>query len=160
MSETVAAPHSQHGAPHPRHRAGPRQYSTFFVDRLYFGVDVLDVQEVLKHQEMTPVPKASGVISGLINLRGQIVTAFDMRRRLGSASAQSETPPMNFVIRTEDGAVSLLVDEIGDVIEVRPEDFEPPPKTVSEVAREFIEGVYKLDGRLLLVLSTRRVLQS
>lgn len=153
MSENVA------GAPSQR-RAEPRQYSTFFVGGLYFGMDVLDVQEVLKHQEMTPVPKAHGVISGLINLRGQIVTAFDMRRRLGFAPANSEKPPMNFVIRTEDGAVSLLVDEIGDVIEVRQEDFELPPKTVSEVAREIIEGVYKLEGHLLLVLSTKRVLQS
>jgi purine-binding chemotaxis protein CheW len=141
-------------------RSTPRQYSTFFVDGLYFGVDVLDVQEVLRQQEMTPVPKAHAVITGLINLRGQIVTAFDMRRRLGITTPRGEKPPMNFVIRTEDGAVSLLVDGIGDVISVRQEDFEPPPKTVSEAAREFIEGVYKLDGRLLLVLSTQRVLQT
>jgi purine-binding chemotaxis protein CheW len=153
MSEHVSGASSQR-------RAEPRQYSTFFVDGLYFGVDVLDVQEVLRHQEMTPVPNAHAVITGLINLRGQIVTAFDMRRRLGVAGALTERPPMNFVIRTEDGAVSLLVDEIGDVIEVRQEDFEPPPKTVSEIARDVIEGVYKLDGRLLLVLSTKRVLQS
>jgi len=153
MSENVSGAQSQR-------RAEPRQYSTFFVDGLYFGVDVLNVQEVLKHQEMTPVPKAHGVITGLINLRGQIVTAFDMRRRLGVSPPQTAKPSMNFVIRTEDGAVSLLVDEIGDVIEVRQEDFEPPPKTVSEVGREVIEGVYKLDGRLLLVLSTKRVLQT
>jgi purine-binding chemotaxis protein CheW len=141
------------------HRPEQKQYSTFFVGNLYFGVDVLDVQEVLKHQEMTPVPKANGVISGLINLRGQIVTAFDMRRRLNVTPRDSDKPPMNFVIRTEDGAVSLLVDEIGDVIEVKGEDFELAPKTVSEAAREMIEGVYKLEDRLLLVLSTQRVLQ-
>jgi purine-binding chemotaxis protein CheW len=120
---------------------------------------VLEVQEVLRYQEMTPVPKASGVIAGLINLRGQIVTAFDMRRRL-QVAVQPEKQPMNFVIRTEDGAVSLLVDEIGDVIEVKGEDFEMPPNTVSEVAREIIAGVYKLEGRLLLVLSTDQVLHS
>ena len=137
-----------------------RRYSTFYVGGLYFGVDVLDVQEVLRHQEMTPVPKAKGVITGLINLRGQIVTAYDMRQRLELQAGDAAKPPMNFVVRTEDGAVSLLVDEIGDVIEVRPDDFEPPPKTVCEVAREVIEGVYKLEGCLLLVLSTRRVLQS
>lgn len=143
----------------PARRAEQRQYSTFFVGQLYFGVDVLDVQEVLRHQEMTPVPKADHVISGLINLRGQIVTAFDMRRRL-NVPVDETKPPMNFVIRTEDGAVSLLVDGIGDVISVKGEDFEMPPKTVSEVAREIIEGVYKLDGRLLLVMSTERVLQT
>jgi purine-binding chemotaxis protein CheW len=143
----------------PAQRAERRQYSTFFVGGLYFGVDVLEVQEVLRYQEMTPVPKASGVIAGLINLRGQIVTAFDMRRRL-QVAVQPEKQPMNFVIRTEDGAVSLLVDEIGDVIEVKGEDFEMPPNTVSEVAREIIAGVYKLEGRLLLVLSTDQVLHS
>lgn len=152
MSQTLSSTSSPHGAEQ-------RRYSTFYVGGLYFGVDVLDVQEVLKHQEMTPVPKAEGVVTGLINLRGQIVTAYDMRQRLGVTTAETGKPPMNFVIRTEDGAVSLLVDEIGDVIQVRQEDFEPPPKTVSEVAREVIEGVYKLEGRLLLVLSTKRVLQ-
>lgn len=137
-----------------------RQYSTFFVGDTYFGVDVLDVQEVLRHQEMTPVPKASDVIMGLINLRGQIVTAFDMRRRLGLSDRTDGKPPMNFVVRTEDGAVSLLVDEIGDVIEAGQESFELPPETVSELARDLIEGVHKLDGHLLLVLSTAKVLET
>jgi purine-binding chemotaxis protein CheW len=143
----------------PALRGERRQYSTFFVGDFYFGVDVLDVQEVLRYQAMTPVPKASGVVAGLINLRGQIVTAFDMRRRLNVA-VQQEKQPMNFVIRTEDGAVSLLVDEIGDVIEVNGDDFELPPKTVSEAAREIIEGVYKLEGRLLLALSTEQILHA
>ncbi len=62
---------------------GSGQFSTFFVADLFFGVDVLNVQEVLRYQQMTPVPQAPGVIEGLINLRGQIVTAIDMRRRLG-----------------------------------------------------------------------------
>lgn len=136
-----------------------RQYATFFVSNLFFGVEVLRVQEVLRYQEMTRVPCANSVIGGLINLRGQIVTAFDMRERLGLEPRESDVPPMNVVVRNEDGAISLLVDEIGDVIEVHEEDFEPPPETISEAARETIEGVYKLDDRLLLVLSTDRILQ-
>jgi purine-binding chemotaxis protein CheW len=150
-------------APAPTRRPQPsqqRQYATFFVDGLYFGVDVLDVQEVLREQEMTPVPRGRDVITGLINLRGQIVTAFDMRRRLELPTQAGDKPPMNFVVRTEDGAVSLLVDEIGDVITVRGEDFEAAPETVSAAARELLEGVYKLEQRLLLVLSTERVLRS
>ena len=63
--------------------AGATQYSTFYVDGSFFGVDVLDVQEVLRYQEMTRVPLAASTVEGLINLRGQIVTAIDMRRRLG-----------------------------------------------------------------------------
>ena len=136
-----------------------RQYATFFVSDLFFGVEVLNVQEVLRYQEMTRVPRADNVIEGLINLRGQIVTAFDMRSRLRLGERQTGETPMNVVVRTEDGAVSLLVDEIGDVIEVSEEHFESPPETISDAARETLEGVYKLDDRLLLVLSTDRVLQ-
>ena len=94
------------------------RFATFFVADLFFGVDVLRVQEVLRYQQMTRVPDAPQVIEGLINLRGQIVTAIDMRRRLGLPLRSQNAAPMNMVIRTEDGAVSLLVDEIGDVLDV------------------------------------------
>src|SRR5437763_10143678 len=94
------------------------QFSTFFVADLFFGVDVLRVQEVLRFQPMTRVPQAPEVIEGLINLRGQIVTAIDMRRRLRLPPRGAEHAPMNMVVRTEGGAVSLLVDEIGDVLDV------------------------------------------
>src|SRR3984893_5450670 len=102
------------------------QFSTFFVGDLFFGVDVLNVQEVLRFQQMTPVPQAPEVIEGLINLRGQIVTAIDMRRRLGLPARTGDKPPMNMVVRTSDGAVSLLVDEIGDVLDMDAATYERP----------------------------------
>ena len=142
------------------HGRDARQYATFVVHDLFLGVDVLKVQEVLRYQQMTPVPRADGVIVGLINLRGQIVAAFDMRRRLGLPERPGGRTPMNVVVRNDDGAVSLLVDEIGDVIEVESDDFEPPPETVSRAAREVIEGVYKLPDRLLLALSAEKALKS
>jgi purine-binding chemotaxis protein CheW len=132
------------------------QYSTFFVGDLFFGIDVLSVQEVLRFQEMTCVPLAPEVIEGLINLRGQIVTAIDMRRRLGLPPRSTDVRPMNMVVRTEDSAVSLLVDEIGDVLEVEGSAFEEPPDNLAPEARELIRGVYKLKDRLLLVLDTER----
>jgi purine-binding chemotaxis protein CheW len=135
------------------------QFSTFFVEDLFFGVEVLQVQEVLRYQEMTRVPLAPDLVEGLINLRGQIVTAIDMRRRLRLQPRRDGRQPMNVVVRSEDGAVSLLVDEIGDVLEVRRELYEPPPENTPRELREMIAGVYKLDGRLLLVLDTERVLQ-
>jgi len=138
---------------------GNRQYSTFFVEGLFFGIEVLQVQEVLRYQEMTRVPLSPDVIEGLINLRGQIVTAIDMRRRLRLAPREPDETPMNMVVRSEDGAVSLLVDEIGDVLEVHPDAYEPSPENTSAELRELVDGVYKLDGRLLLVLNTDRVLQ-
>jgi purine-binding chemotaxis protein CheW len=95
-----------------------RQLSTFFVADMFFGVDVLDVQEVLRAQQMTPVPQSPDIVEGLINLRGQIVTAIDMRRRLRLPLHAENQTPMNMVVRTADGVVSLLVDEIGDVLDV------------------------------------------
>jgi len=90
-------------------------------------------------------------------LRGQIVTALDLRRRLELREREAGQRPMNVVVRTDDGVVSLLVDEIGDVVEVDQESFEPPPETLRGVARELVRGVYKLKDRLLLLLDTERV---
>ena len=132
------------------------QLCTFFLDDLYFGVDVQRVQEVIRYQEMTRIPLAPPIIRGLINLRGQIVTAIDMRRRLGLPQLHEEQLPMNVVIRTENGPLSLLVDEIGDVLEVNSEEFEQPPETLQGVVRELIRGTYKLKGRLLLNLDCDR----
>ncbi|MGA9668656.1 MAG: chemotaxis protein CheW [Terracidiphilus sp.] len=132
------------------------QLSTFFVADLFFGVDVLQVQEVLKCQPMTPVPQAPEVIEGLINLRGQIVTAIDMRRRLKLPTRPEELSPMNIVVSASDGAVSLLVDEIGDVIQVDVSSFEFPPANLNPVAKQIVRGVYKLKNQLLLVLDAER----
>jgi purine-binding chemotaxis protein CheW len=108
---------------------------------------------------MTRVPLASPVVSGLINLRGRIVTAIDLRRRLGLSDRQSGKLPMNVVVRTGDDAVSLLVDEIGDVIEVPEDMFEKPPETLRGIARTLVDGCYKLEGRLMLVLNTRAAVE-
>lgn len=134
-------------------------YCTFELDGLFFGVEVLLVQEVIRYQRMTAVPLAPDVVRGLINLRGQVVTAIDLRRRLGMPALEEGRLPMNVVVRTPDGPVSLLVDEIGDVIEVEDSTFEPPPDTLTGVAAELITGVYKLESRLLLVLDIDKALR-
>ena len=132
------------------------QFSTFYVGDLFFGVDVLHVQEVLCFQPMTSVPQAPEVIEGLINLRGQIVTAIDMRRRLRLPTRSGDQTLMNIVVRTADGAVSLLVDEIGDVLDMDAATYERPPENLDPAAKELIRGVYKLKDRLLLVLDEER----
>jgi purine-binding chemotaxis protein CheW len=135
------------------------QYATFVVEDLFFGIDVLRVQEVLRYQEMTRVPLSPVVAEGLINLRGQIVTALDMRRRLGLTPRGAGQLPMNLVVRTDEGPVSLLVDEIGDVLQLDGADFEAAPDNLTTAARELIRGVYKLKNRLLLVLDPDRTLE-
>src|SRR5881397_3400536 len=112
-----------------------RQYCTFYVAGHYFGLDVLKVQEIIRFQEMTRVPLAPPVVRGLINLRGQIVTAVDLRRRLEFPDRPADQLPVNVVVHTDDGAVSLLVDEIGDVLKVSERAFERPPETLQGTAR-------------------------
>ncbi len=133
-----------------------RQFCTFYLDGFFFGVDVMRVQEVIRFQQLTRVPLAPPVVHGLINLRGQIVTAVDLRRRLGLAPRAAGEQPMNIVVRTDDGAVSLLVDEIGEVVEVGEDAFERPPETLGGELRALIPGAYKLADRLLLILDTDR----
>jgi purine-binding chemotaxis protein CheW len=132
------------------------QFCTFYLDHLLFGVELNGVQEVIRSLEMTKVPLAPAMVRGLINLRGQIVTAVDLRRGLKLRPRPTELPVMNVVVRSEDGAVSLLVDEIGDVVEVEESTFEPPPETLRGTVRSMILGVHKLDDRLMHVLDIEK----
>jgi purine-binding chemotaxis protein CheW len=135
------------------------QFCTFYLDKLLFGVELKGVQEVIRSLEMTRVPLAPDVVSGLINLRGQIVTAVDLRRRLELEPAPPGTDAMNVVVRSDDGSVSLLVDEIGDVVEVEEDTFEPPPETLRGSIRVMILGVHKLNDRLMHVLDIDKACQ-
>jgi purine-binding chemotaxis protein CheW len=140
--------------------ANIQQFCTFFLRDQFFGVPVQQVQEVIRYQEMTRVPLTPPVIRGLINLRGQIVMAIDLRRRFGMEDRPESQLPINVVVRTEDGPVSFLVDEIGDVLEVEEASFERPPETVLGQTRELVRGVYKLRERLMLVLDTERAVRA
>ncbi len=133
-----------------------RQFATFALDGQDYGIEVESVQEVLRHSVRTPVPLAPEAIGGLINLRGQVVTAVDLRRRLGLPAFPVDTDPMNVVVRVDGEAISLLVDSIGDVVDVDEDLFELPPDTLGGPGRDLIHGAYKLDGRLLLALDVAR----
>lgn len=137
-----------------------RRLCTFVLDGHSFGIDVVKVQEVIRFQEMTRVPLAPRAVSGLINLRGQIVTAIDLRRRLDLPDRPADRSPVNVVVSTSEGAISLLVDEIGEVIQVSEAAFERPPETLRGPARDLIRGAYKLDDRLLLVFDIEKALQT
>jgi purine-binding chemotaxis protein CheW len=139
--------------------AGSRMLCTFTLGELFCGIEVRRVQEIIRYQEMTRVPLAPPAIRGLINLRGQIVAAIDLRRRLNLADRPDGARPFNVVVRGEQEVMSLLVDAVGDVLEVNEADFEPPPELLQGPARELIRGAYKLDGRLLLLLDTDSALE-
>jgi purine-binding chemotaxis protein CheW len=140
--------------------ADTRQFCTFFLDEYLFGVELEKVQEVIRYLEVTEIPLAPDVISGLMNLRGQIVTGIDLRRRLDLPPRRGDRQPMNVVIRSADGGVSLLVDDIGDVVEVNEDSFERPPETLRGKVREVIVGVHKLENNLMHVLNTDRACET
>jgi len=133
-----------------------QQFCTFLLGDHLFGIEVEKVQEIIRQGEITPVPLAPRAVRGLINLRGEIVAVIDLRARLDLGAGPSGADYMNVVVRSPHGPVSLLVDEIGDVIEVDESTFQRPPETLRGVARDLIRGAHKLEGRLLLVLETEK----
>jgi purine-binding chemotaxis protein CheW len=136
------------------------QLATFWLDGDLYGVEVAHVQEVLKSQGLTRVPLAPAAVAGLINLRGQVVTAIELRERLGRPPRPEGTDAVVIVVRLHGEAVSLLVDSIADVVDVHAADFETPPDTLGGQARELIRGAYKLDGQLLLALDVQKAVSA
>ena len=134
------------------------QLSTFHVGRYLFGIDVALVQEIVRMQAITPVPLSAPEIAGLINLRGEVLTAIDLRARLGLPPGQDGHDSVNVVVRLDEEPVSLLVDEIGGVIEVSAIPFETTPSTVDPAVRDLLVGAYTLPDRLLLALNARKIL--
>lgn len=133
------------------------QLCTFTVGHLLCGVGVLEVQEVLRERELTPVPLAPPGVRGLMNLRGDVVAAIDLRTVLGLPQRRLEEAAQHVIIRTPDEWVSLMVDTVEDVLSLSRDTYEEPPQTVGGAAREYITGVHKLDTRLLLVLDAQRI---
>jgi purine-binding chemotaxis protein CheW len=136
------------------------QLATFWLDGDLFGVEVEHVQEVLRSQSITRVPLAPSAVAGLINLRGQVVTAIELRERLGRQPRPAGQEAVVIVVRLHGEAVSLLVDSIADVVDVDLRDFEAPPDTLDGAGRELIRGAYKLSGQLLLALDVNRAVGS
>ncbi len=135
------------------------QYATFKLDQDYFGVEVLRVQEILRRQEMTHVPLAPPYVSGLINLRGQIVTAIDLGALLTGRAGPARPDSMNVVVNNGDDVVSLLVDEIGDVVAVQKSLLEPAPATLTAIPRSYLKGVCQLAKAVLMVLDLGEILE-
>lgn len=136
-----------------------RQFSTFYVAGRLYGLDVIAVQEVTKALVITRVPLAQPYVCGLINLRGQIATAITLRKLFALEDGADESELMNVVCKGEGLLLSLLVDQIGDVIEVENSLFEPTPDTVSPEVGRFMAGVYKVPGALLSILDVEKIIE-
>lgn len=140
--------------------AHTQQFCTFLLKDQLFGIPVEQVQEVIQYQETTRVPLLPEVVRGLINLRGQIVMAVDLRRRFQIEERPPGMLPVNVVVRTQESPVSLLADSIGDVVEVGEETFEDSPQTLEDTMRQLIAGVHKLDQGLMHILNTEWACES
>lgn len=136
-----------------------RQLSTFYVSGRLYGIDVLQVQEVTKAMAITRVPLAPKYVCGLINLRGQIATAVGLKE-LFELSQTNIEDHMNVVCRVNGVLFSLLVDQIGDVVEVDSKDFELPPDTITQQVKQFMTGVYKTPGSLLSILDIEKIAEA
>ncbi len=136
-----------------------KQFSTFYIGGRLYGLDVMAVQEVTKSLPTTKVPLAPNFVRGLINLRGQVATAIALKNLFDLPDDDSKAleESMNVVCRGEDMLLSFVVDEIGDVIEVEEDLFEPTPDTVSDSVKRFMSGVYKIPGDLLSILEIKKI---
>lgn len=136
------------------------EYVSFYVDSQLLGLSVLKVQEVLPVQSITPIPRASRFLAGLLNLRGQIVTAIDLRARLGMSGFAADAEPMSVIVESAGELYSLMVDAVGDVIPVAKNKFASPPSTLAPHWRQCCAGVYQLKKELLVVLDVNSLLSS
>ena len=143
------------------------QVATFLIDKKLFGIPIQDVLEIIKNVEMTPVPLAPDYLEGVINLRGQIVTAINLRKRLGmpeihinddGTPVDEEREYNNIIVGSRNDSVSLLVDAIGDVLEITSDIIEPPPDTIKGLNIKYVKNVCKLKGKLLVVLNSDTIL--
>ena len=132
--------------------------ATCYAGDQLFGIEVAQVQEVTRGGSLTRMPLASPAVCGLLNLRGQVLVAIDLRICLGLIERPAADVPVHVVLKTEAGSVSLLVDRVGDVLALDENAFERPPDTMRGRIRELIRGVYQLETGLLLALDTDKVL--
>lgn len=132
-------------------------YSTFMVGNYHFGVRTSDVIEFTKGLEVTPVPLGPPMVSGFLNLRGQIVTAIDIRKQLGLPPIEITASTISIFFKHEGALFSLLVDGVNDILELSDDDFEPPPSNLSASAHEILIGVYKLPKSLLIILDPQKI---
>lgn len=144
--------------PTNKNLATEAQFSTFKIAGRLYGIDVTQVQEIVRFMPMTEIPLAPSYVRGLINLRGQVATAIGLRELFQI----SEDPPsdfMNVVCKIDGSLISFQVDEICDVVYASQNDFEPTPQTISEKIRCYMDGVYKIGEDLLSILNINLITQ-
>jgi len=139
-------------------RNGSAKLAIFNVGETLCGIDILHIQEINKLTDMTTVPQSPDYVSGILNLRGQIVTVIDLRKKLRLSGDVDEGRMRNIIVKSKGESIGLLVDRVGDVIEVDKSQFEAPPANVGEIQGKYFTGVFKAERQLIGMLNLERVL--
>lgn len=134
-----------------------RQLVGFRIGKEYFGVDIAQVQEIVRVQEVTPVPEAPWFVEGVINLRGRIVPVIDFRKWLKLEVAERTRLSRILIVELDRRPVGLLVDAVSEILKLPQEAVEPPPELISGIGSEYITGVGKWGDRLIILLDLGRI---
>ena len=136
-----------------------QDYLTVQIDGQMFGIEAMTVQDILSPREIAKIPLAPIEVAGSINLRGRIVTAVDVRLRLGMPVAKDPEKSMNVVVDVDGELYSLLVDKVGDVLSMSQKTYESNPTNLNENWRDFAQGVHRLDGNLMVVCDVEKIIR-
>ena len=136
-----------------------KDYLTVTIAEQRFGIPILQVQDVLREQTVTNIPLAPKEVAGSLNLRGRIVTAIDVRKRLGLPDKDGDVPSMSVVVEHNNELFSLIIDSVGDVLRFKDKYYENNPGTLDPVWRDVSTGIYQLEEELLVVMDVSRLLE-
>ena len=134
------------------------QYVTFRLDEETYGLNVMQIQEVLRHTEIAQVPGAPDYVLGIINLRGNVVTVIDTRRRFGLADAEITDAIRIVVMESEDQVMGILVDSVAEVVYLKASEIETAPNVGNVESARFIQGVCNKDGVLIILVEFDKML--
>ncbi len=134
------------------------QLVTFRLGNEEYSLDILSVQEIIRHMELTRVPKAPEFVDGVINLRGRVIPVLDLRKRFGLSADENTDDTRIIVVDINDKTVGFKVDAVSEVLRLPSDTVEPPPSIVKDVDSEYIKGVGKIDGRLIILLDVTKIL--
>lgn len=140
-------------------RSDDLEFSTFYVGGALCGINILNIQEINKHFEITQVPQASDYIEGILNLRGRIVTIIDLGKKLGLDPVNKDKDNRNIIVNSDDEHIGLLIDAISDVVLANEDDIEPAPSNIGGVKGKYFQGVLKTEKQLIGILDIDEVLK-
>ncbi|MCP4023923.1 MAG: chemotaxis protein CheW [Desulfobacteraceae bacterium] len=136
-----------------------QEFSTFYVGGALCGINILNIQEINKHFDITQVPQSADYINGILNLRGRIVTIIDLSKKLGLSAVAKTKDNRNIIVNSEDEHIGLLVDSISDVVSTTLDALEPAPSNIGGVKGKFFQGVLKTEQKLIGILDINEVLK-